>query len=583
MSVIRILPAEIAGRIAAGEVIERPASVVKELVENSIDAGARRIRVFTEQGGQKLIQVIDDGCGMDRQDAMMCLEAHATSKISQEGDVGQISTLGFRGEAIPSIASVSKFQLQTRQKDSLEGTEVVVNYGAITAVNDCGCAPGTNIRVAYLFGNLPARRKFLKSPNIEDAHIEETMLLLALSRPDIAFELTLNGRTVLQSTASHDIAARTAIMLGKENFEAMLPVNYHEDGIHVYGYISQPGFTRNTRREQRLIINGRAASAEAAFFAIRDAYDTLILKGRYPSCILYIDMQADRVDVNVHPAKREVRFRDSQKVSAVIAAAVRQALRQQVGGQSFLRVDGTVPGQDDNFAVPPHEHRLESQPTAPAEADAVEDKPDLQARPAENSPSTPQPPEPPLPAAPIPPPRPATYAPPPKQMVLPLNLPPRETAATRTDRQPAEEPPATAPNPPEISPLQMKGRLGKNYLLAENANGLVVVDLRLARQRIIFERFLKNLNSEECPRQPLLLPESLNLSPDESRFLKGELEHFAALGFSIEPFGGHTYLITAIPANLPDDQDASRTVRDIIEDLRQNHITNRQNAVHLAQ
>lgn len=169
-------------------------------------------------------------------------------------------------------------------------------------------------------------------------------------------------------------------------------------------------------------------------------------------------------------------------------------------------------------------------------------------------------------------------------MPLPLNLPPKESAATRTDRQPATEtPPEEPPAVGEPAALQMKGRLGKNYLLAENANGLVVVDLRLARQRIIFERFLKNLNSEDCPRQPLLLPESLNLSPDESRFLKGELEHFAALGFTIEPFGGHTYLVTSVPANLPDDQDVSRTIRDIIEDLRQNHVTSRQNAVHLAQ
>ncbi|NLZ63638.1 MAG: DNA mismatch repair endonuclease MutL, partial [Lentisphaerae bacterium] len=332
MGSIKVLSAEVAGRIAAGEVIERPASVLKELVENSIDAGATRIRVNSEQGGQKLLQVIDNGCGMDRQDAMLCLEAHATSKIREESDVGQIHTLGFRGEALPSISSVSRFLLQTRTADSLTGTEIIVNYGKIENISDCGCAPGCNIKVSHLFGNLPARRKFLKGPATEDSHIEETMRLLALSRPDIAFELHLNGRAALQVTAAQDIAARTAMLLGKDAFAAMLPVNYSEDGLHVYGYISKPGFTRNNRREQRIIVNGRAATADTVYFAIRDTYDTLILKGRYPSVVLYLDLAPERVDVNVHPTKHEVRFREPMRIANIISAALRQALRGLPGG-----------------------------------------------------------------------------------------------------------------------------------------------------------------------------------------------------------------------------------------------------------
>ncbi|MBO7621706.1 MAG: DNA mismatch repair endonuclease MutL, partial [Victivallales bacterium] len=289
MSIIRVLSAEVAGRIAAGEVVERPASVVKELVENSIDAGATRIRIAAEQGGQRLIQVTDNGCGMDRDDAIMCFEAHATSKISTEADVGQIKSLGFRGEAIPSISSVSRFILQTRRKEDDVGTEIVVDNGAIRDVQDCGCAPGTNIKVAHLFGNLPARRKFLKGPDTEDGHIEEMVLQLALARPDISFSLVLNNREVIRASATSDLGARILMLLGKDIYEAMMPVNYQEDGISVRGFISKPGFTRVSRRDQRTIVNGRTATADTVFFAIRDAYDTLVVKGRYPSTVLYID------------------------------------------------------------------------------------------------------------------------------------------------------------------------------------------------------------------------------------------------------------------------------------------------------
>jgi len=550
MSVIQILSAEVAGRIAAGEVIERPASVMKELVENSIDAGATRIRVLAEQGGQRLLQVIDNGCGMDRQDAMLCLEAHATSKIREESDVGQIRTLGFRGEALPSISSVSRFQLQTRQADSLEGTEIIVNYGQIEDVRDCGCAPGTNIKVAYIFGNLPARRKFLKGPATDDRHLEETMLLLALSRPDIAFELHLNGRLVLQVTSSQDIAARTAMLLGKDAFAAMLPVNYVEDRVHIYGYISKPGFTRSTRHEQRIIVNGRAATADTVYFGIRDAYDTLIPKGRYPAVVLYIDLESDRVDVNIHPTKHEVRFRDSMKISAILAAALRQALRSMPGGAEAFSTQAI--GQP--FPEPTQ--------TPPVDVQHV---------------------------APVP------FVPPPLQPGLPLSVPPRTTPSDSVPPVHRGDPPQTTPPAPEAIPapgqsssgnllqtLQIRCRLGKKYLLAESSAGLVVVDLAAAQQRILFERLLKNLQSTKIPQQQLLLPITVNLSPDESKLLHAGLEHFQALGFSLEHFGGHSFLITALPANLP-DQDFATTLRDIIDDLRNNSLTNRQNAMHLAQ
>ncbi len=566
MGNIKVLSAEVAGRIAAGEVIERPASVLKELVENSIDANATRIRVYAEQGGQKLLQVIDNGCGMDRQDTMLCLEAHATSKIQEESDVGQIHTLGFRGEALPSISSVSRFHLQTRTADSLEGTEIIVNYGKIEDLRACGCAPGSNIKVAYLFGNLPARRKFLKGPATEDTHIEETILLLALSRPDIAFELQLNGRQVIRVTAAQDIAARTAMLLGKDAFEAMLPVNYCEDNLHVYGYISKPGFTRNNRREQRVIVNGRVATADTVYFAIRDTYDTLILKGRYPAVVLYLDLAPERVDVNVHPTKHEVRFREPMRIANIISAALRQALRGLPGGAELPIPE---PGQQNDtrqasVTVP----RLDSVSPAVTAAAPV-----------------------PMPVAP--PPRPAAWPVPALQPSLPLPIPPpaksifSQPEGTHTDNsQTSEQEAAIAPEPAAgnavLSALAIKGMLGPRHLLAESPGGLVIVDLRAAHQRILFEQLLKNLQGNQVTRQQLLLPVTLNLSPEESKFLSASLEHFQSLGFYLEPFGGHTYIITAVPASLP-SQDYASILRDIIEDLRTSNLTNRQNAIHLAQ
>ena len=552
MGIIRILPAEIAGRIAAGEVIERPASVLKELAENAIDAGATRIRALTEQGGHRLIQVIDNGCGMDREDALMCLSAHATSKITSQGDVGQIRTLGFRGEALPSISSVSFFEMQTRQHDSDVGTEVIVNNGTIADVRDCGCAPGTNIKVGHLFGNLPARRKFLRGPATEDSYMEETMLLLALSRPDIGFELLQNNRTVLRAAGTDDLGTRVQMLLGKDAFQAMLPAEYEEDGIRVRGFVSRPGFTRNTRREQRIIINGRAAAAETVYFAIRDAYDTLILQGRYPGVVLYIDLAPERVDVNVHPSKREVRFREPLRVSAVVAAAIRNALR---GLASYGMTSETPPAAPVQMEPP--------QQTAPA----------VQPAPA-------------VPQRPVTPSQPLAFQP--IQAPLPFGGEPaaRQTAphlplAPKSPEPPESQAVQTAPVE-DASSFRLLGRVGDGYLAAEHQGGLVVVNIRAAHQRILFEELLANLKAEKVRQQQLLMPVTLELAPDEARLLSRQLDAFKSLGYTIEPFGGNAYIVTAVPANVRDD-NLGDAMRDILSDLRRETVTNRQSATHLAQ
>ncbi|MBT7163446.1 MAG: DNA mismatch repair endonuclease MutL [Victivallales bacterium] len=541
MSLIRILATEVANRIAAGEVIERPASVVKELVENAIDAGSGRILVQTEEGGKRLVQVDDDGCGMDRDDALLCLEAHATSKIRETADVGQIATLGFRGEALPSISSVSRFRLQTRRAEDQAGTEVLVENGSLRDVRECGCAPGTSIQVRHLFSSLPARRKFLRGAATEDGHIQETVLLQALAHPEIAFELRANGREVLHASRSSDPGDRIGMLMGRETLAQMLPVDYAEDGIRVHGFVAKPGFTRGSRREQRIFVNGRAAAAEVVYYGLREAYHTLVMKGRYPPVVLYLELDPVRVDVNVHPTKREVRFREARLVGQVVGAAVRRALRG-------LAVEAPSPS-------PPPLPRSPASPLHPASV-APAAVPFRLA----TVPSQPQ-----LPLAALPPtPQPPPASPEPAAEALPLAVPPAAPVAPTA--------PAPAPALPgareEIAGLRVMGTLQGTYLVAEGPRGLVLVDQRAAHKRILFERLLRNADGNQQPKQQLLLPATVELGPQDARLLQRQLDTFHALGFGVEPFGGSTFLVSAVPASLP-DQDAGVLLREMLDDLRE--------------
>ena len=600
MGNIHIMSSDVVGRIAAGEVVERPASVLKELVENSIDAGATTIRINIEKGGHKLIQVIDNGCGMDRSDALLCLETHATSKITDGGDVGRISTLGFRGEAIPSIASVSRFNLQTRRREDEVGTEVVVDFGKIRDAQDCGCAPGTNIRVAQLFANMPARRKFLKGPDTEDGYIEEMVRLLALARPDVTMVLSLNGRETIRANATTDIGQRVAAVLGRDMFASMIPLDYTEQGISVRGFVTLPGFTRSSRRDQRVIINGRAASADNIFYAIRDAYESLIMKGRYPGAVIYLELPPDMVDVNVHPTKREVRFREGRLVEQIVGAAIRRALRLMPGGVEATTLPGvhplgpTLPAQGMAgvaTALPPTAGTHATSDGTGGVNDGVQPPVPPAQQPfggvpvaSQNGISPQGGATPPVVPPPMPPPQ--VAAPPPVQLGLDLHLPPPSGKG-----QPVIVPSQEVNGDSGIHSsavrstlrnIRLIGRLGARYAIAECETGLVLVNLRAAHQRILFEKMLAEMNKRAMPQQQLLIPPTLSLSADDSRFLKAEQKRFQQLGFQIEPFGGNTFIVSAVPAGF-DNQDIAEMVRDIIDDLRRSSVTNRQSVIHLAQ
>src|SRR3954471_16740363 len=340
MSRIRLLPEILASQVAAGEVIEGPALVVKELVENSIDAGARKIEVSIRRGGISLIRVVDDGSGMDRDDALLSLERHATSKIRTANDLAAIATLGFRGEALPSIASISRFRLTTREPDAVAGTEIIVAGGKIETVRDSGEAPGTQIEVRSIFYNLPARRKFLRTENTESRNLEHQLHLQATGHPEIAFAFVRDERVVFQLPPAGSLLERIRDLHGKELVDRLLPIEEGKNAaIRIGGLIGQAGVSRQTRGQQLVFVNGRAVENAVLTTALREGYHTALMKGQYPVTFLFLDLDPAAVDVNVHPAKREVRFRDPNSVREAVVETVRRTLEggRQEWQQQFQR------------------------------------------------------------------------------------------------------------------------------------------------------------------------------------------------------------------------------------------------------
>ena len=644
MSRIKILPPQITNLIAAGEVVERPASIVKELIENSLDAGSSRLRINIQGGGRKLVQVTDNGYGMDRDDAMMCIEPHATSKIKSEEDVENIQTLGFRGEAMPSIAAVTQFSIMTRQHDDPEGTEVIINGGKLIDVRSAGCAPGTTISAKNLFFNLPVRRKFLRTPQTESLHIQQIVQMQALAHPDKSFELIIDGKTVIKVIGNAPLKTRASMILGKEYIDGMLPVNYEESDICITGFIAKPGFTRSTRKDQIFFINKRPIISDTLYFGVRDAYHTLVMKGRYAPVLLFLDMKPVMVDINVHPQKREVRFRNNTLVGNIIAAAVRKALQddQLIAYTTPSPVQSpampSLKGADAFKAVPapistpsPHvqkELNLASPatPTQPAKPTFLA-KSTIATR--TNSPATKSSDAPPaLPTTPIsaPPSLPSTTPTPAPAVSNLQNLPstketekPKQQVPETTESEghemvvtsnpevttipdtpiEAESPHASSeitteevvivPEPEEIvcpstqdqervtasaasgnifSNLRILGTLSKQYIMAEGPEGLVLLDQQAAHQRIVFEQILNENKVKEDAGQPLLIPVTLELSPRDSLLLKKNQKHFNNLGFSIDDFGGNTYIIAAVPANFPQENIVG-LFHNILDDLSQ--------------
>ncbi len=533
MSNIRILPEDISNRIAAGEVIERPASVVKELVENSIDAHATSITINIEKAGRKLISITDNGDGMDEDDTLLCFEPHATSKITSIEDIDSIATMGFRGEAIPSIASISRFRLRTRQIDCLEGYEVIVEGGKFISSSPAGCAPGTEMSIRDLFFNTPARRKFLRTDNTEEKHITDTVCQLALANSNIAFELIIDGVKAIETPADSSLLPRIQTFFGKTMTNSLLPLEFEKAGIKVTGYIAQHGYTKKSRKEQRSFLNNRPIESQAIYRGIANGYESLVMKGCYPPVILFLSMDPGRVDVNVHPAKREVRFREMGLVTSVITEAIYNTLRSAsvptVSVAPELQLNSILNGASVNY-TPQHIEQGSFK-----EFDSKNALPDI---------------------------TPEEYHTIPVDYTDMQDAQPAKSIATESPT--AVTQPDSGESKKDLS-FEILAFLDETYILASSDSGLVIIDQHAAHERILFEHLMQSAKNETVS-QKLLIPVTIDLSRSEVNFLKKNSELFLDLGFEVESFGNNTVIIHALPAALTAD-DAAELFADLLSSL----------------
>ncbi|HXL24083.1 MAG TPA: DNA mismatch repair endonuclease MutL [Chthoniobacterales bacterium] len=523
MSRIRLLPETVASQVAAGEVVERPASVVKELVENSIDAGARKIDILIRRGGISLMRVIDDGCGMDRDDALLSLERHATSKIRSVSDLEAIATLGFRGEALPSIASVSRFRLTTREHDAIAGTEIVVNGGKIDIVRDGGEAPGTQVEVRSLFYNVPARRKFLRAENTESRNIEHQLHLQAIGHAQIAFTFARDDRVVFQLPATATLTDRIRDLYGNELLAQLLPLNgVGSPQIRISGLIGQAGLSRQTRAQQLVFVNGRAIESPLITTAVREGYHTALMKGQYPVTFLFLELDPGGVDVNVHPAKREVRFRDPNGVREAIVRCIQETLAsRRADWQEKFRAPPAVPVQ------PVVDLTLRPQVSVPEESDR--ELPQLEGRGGSLT-------------------RPRTI-----EVNRPYQEPPPHEELRRS--------------PSQQQQFQIIGVLNKLYVLMENADGLVLVDQHAAHERILFEELRRRMEEQGVPSQKLLITQTFELPPRDADWIEQNMSILQKMGIGIESFGPNTFKIDSLPGFL-NVTDGAQFMGKVIDDLK---------------
>jgi DNA mismatch repair protein MutL len=537
---IHILPEQVASQIAAGEVVERPASAVKELVENSLDAGARRIDVAIERGGGGAIAVSDDGCGMGREDAIVALRRHATSKIRSAADLGAIRTLGFRGEALASIASVSRMVLRTRRAEDPAGTEIVSAGGNIEEVRDCAIAPGTRIEIRDLFFNTPARLKFLKTVATEQGAIAEAIQRLALVNHRVAFTLMADGRTLFDLPRASSALERARQMLGEKLAARLLDFEAAREGMRAQGFATMSQESFATPRMIFTFVNGRAVRDKMLARAVTQAYQTLLPRGRHPAVILFVALPHEEVDVNVHPMKTEVRFRRSGAVFETVYRALRDRLSDQTGTAAEISQPSALSSARPDAAV-----------AAPADYEprtgAPNGAPAATALPAHSN-----------------------------DAVRPLRLVP-EAVRTAASQRPlglgfaqGAPPPgderANQAGVPIYSQLRMLGQLFAGYIVLENDDGLLLVDQHAAHERVTYEKLRAELRDGGIRVQAMLTPVTVELNPARASQIQAALPELRAMGFDIEPFGPAALLLKGTPAAFGPEGGA-RLLSDMIDSM----------------
>ncbi len=544
---IKVLAEEVASQIAAGEVIERPASVVKELIENSIDAGASRVCVHIEEAGKKLIEITDDGCGIPADELETAVKRHATSKLRTADDLFHIHTLGFRGEALAAAGSVSRMTITTRTPESETGSRIVVDGGFVTSNKPAACAVGTNITIADLFYNVPARLKFLKSDATERGQIETLISRYALAYPDIRWQLINGDKTLLQTTGNGNYREILAAVYGLEIAKQFIEVELDEDGLYIYGFISPVGLTRSNRKEMNYFVNGRWVQDVALNSSVQRAYQTLIMVGRFPIIALFITVDAEEVDVNVHPAKAEVRFRNPEKVIGGVHRAVRRGLVTQspvpelntpTVWPSFNR-PSDVPRFDPNAATPANTPLWRS--TLPQEGLESQSAPE----PSEELP-------------------PRVYQP-----FIPDPTPEQPAPAQPVQSEaPAPQPENTAS--PFFPILRWIGQVGATYILAEGPDGLYLIDQHAAHERVLYEKMMDMEAAGTVASQALLEPAVVQLPPWQASILDENLPTLKKLGFEIEEFGPSAYRVLAMPSLFEKGSPAA-AIAAVVEDLEEDN------------
>ncbi len=505
MAKVRLLPERVANQIAAGEVVERPAAVVKELVENALDAGATRIEVEFSHGGRALMRVEDNGSGMAREDAELALQRHATSKIAEAADLDRLATLGFRGEALPSIASVSRFLLQTAEAEGA-GTEILVNGGRPVHVRDCGRARGTRIEVTQLFNSVPARRKFLKTDATEAAHIVASVRLHALAAPHCAFTLIEDGRVIFRSPTCPALADRIGEIFGRQLADTLVPIDAREGGLRLHGLLARPGSGgRSTRHETITFVNRRPVDSRTLIHSLTESYHEVLPKGRYPAAFVFLELDPAAVDVNVHPAKREVRFRSEPQIRSFVIRSVLSLLR------------------------------AEAPPVAPLT--------EVHLPPASPPPSV-------------------------SAFPRGTGVPPVSVSVSARTPPPQRPAPILNPNfSASVSTWRFIGLAHSVYALFETSAGLLLLDRRAAQERIVFEELAAQFAAGAITTQRLLLPAVLELDPISSALLVDRMPFLLTHGFEVASFGRHTFRLEGVPAVL-EPADAEACLRDLLDAFR---------------
>jgi len=575
-SKIQILPETLINKIAAGEVVERPASVVKELLENAIDAGATDVHVTVKNGGKDLITILDNGCGMSESDAQLAVERHATSKIYNEDDLFRISTLGFRGEALASIASVSHFELLTCNDENQGGTRILIKGGYLEQLSKIGFPKGTKVSVENLFFNTPARLKFLKTTATELQHIQQHILQKSLANPDIHFRLTHNSQLLLNLTGGEGLQTRIQQIFGEEFLDTIFPVNHEETSLHYSGFISFPSKPRKSRRWQYIFVNDRNVKSPAVNHGIYDGYGVFLGKSQHPAFFLKINLDPSEIDVNVHPAKTEIRFRNSQLVHTILADQISTALKEcasrrffgrdhsqsqmsytGVSGQIEMPMEDPLPleGGKSSDAHSSNKHHLKIEARElPPRGSLRQSKSSKKAFQNQETESVS-----------------LTFAD--RKTKTPISP---QTSLYTTSTQRIKKNFASgnkirnlfliSPLPSLTKNIRILGQFRGTYIIAENDAGLLLIDQCALHQRLIYETFVESIQKNEVPAETFKASLLLELTPQESVQIEKHIEPLSLSGFAVSPFGGSTFAVNSVPKFLIEDQ-VKKVISKILDKL----------------